>query len=280
MSRFENRRKVTMKSLLEKSDQILSKRQKIVLTSVIVALGFILITQPVNILFKRYYLVAILAFITYILTLISIWKGMTKTKAVLLLVLPVYYLVAFTGFYFLFKYVRWLTRLPASVFFGISFYWLILSQNILNVASDRAIPLYRAASTANFVYTIFSFILIVSIVYSLSLPFYWNGLVVAVLSFPLSLQSLWSIKMENLDSRIVVYSFLISLVLGESAVALSFWPQSPLVNALLLNSINYIFLGILSEYLRDRLKKKVILEYAQIGGGIMTLIILLTYFFN
>jgi hypothetical protein len=69
-------------------------------------------------------------------------------------------------------------------------------------------------------------------------------------------------------------------VLGESAVALSFWPQSPLVNALLLNSINYIFLGILSEYLRDRLKKKVILEYAQIGGGIMTLIILLTYFFN
>lgn len=269
-----------MKALLEKSDRILSKRQKIVVTSMLVALGFILITQPVNILFKRYYLVAILGFLTYILTLISLWKGMTVTKAILLLILPVFYVIAFPGFYFLFKYVRWLTRLPVAVFFGISFYWLILSQNILNVASDRAIPLYRAASTANFVFTIFSFILIVSIIFSLNLQFYWNGLIVAIMSFPLSLQSLWLVKMEKVDSRIIIYSIIVSLILGESAVALSFWPQSPLVNALLLNSINYIFLGILLEYLRDRLKKKVIIEYAQIGGGLMLLIFLLTNFFS
>lgn len=269
-----------MKTILKKSDQFLSKRQKIVITSIIVTLGFILITQPVNILFRRYYLVAVLALIAYILTVISIWRGLSKTKAILLLVLPVYYVIAFTGFYFLFKYVRWLTRLPAAVFFGVSFYWLILSQNILNVASDRAIPLYRAASTANFVYTIFSFILIVSIVLSLDLSFYWNGLLVALFSFPLTLQSLWAVKMDKLDSRILVYSFLLALILGESAVALSFWPQSSLVNALLLNSINYVFLGILSEYLRDRLKKKVIIEYSQIGGGLMLLIFLITIIFD
>ena len=269
-----------MKAILEKSDKFLSKRQKIVATSIIVTLAFILITQPVNVLFKRYYLVAVLGLLTYILTLISLWKGMTLTKAVLLLILPVFYVIAFPGFYFLFKHVRWLTRLPAAVFFGISFYWLILSQNILNVASDRAIPLYRAASTANFVFTIFSFILIVSIVFSLNLSFYWNGLIIAGLSFPFSLQSLWAIKMEKIDSRLIVYSVIISLILGESAAALSFWPQSPLVNALLLNSINYIFLGILSEYLRDRLKKRVIIEYAQIGGGLMLLIFLLTILFG
>lgn len=269
-----------MKSLLEKSDQILHKRQKIVLSSIIIAFGFILITQPVNVLFKRYYLVAVLGAIAYVLILISLWKGMTKTKAVLLLILPVFYVIAFPGFYFLFKYVRWLTRLPAALFFGLSLYWLILSQNILNVASDRAIPLYRAASTANFVYTIFSLILIVSIVFSLNLPFYWNGLIVAIVSFPLSLQSLWSIKMEKLDSQIIVYSFVISLILGESAMALSFWPQASLVTALYVNSICYIFLGVLSEYLRDRLRKKAILEYSQIGGGLILIIFFLTNFFN
>lgn len=269
-----------MKTFLEKSDQVLSKRQKFVIVSIVVTLGFILITQPVNVLFKRYYLVAILAGVTYVLTLISLWKGMTRSKAILLFILPVLYVVAFLGFYFLFKYVRWLTRLPAALFFGVSFYWLVLSQNILNVASDRAIPLYRAASTANFVYTIFTFILLVGIIFSLSLPFYWNGLLVAVVSFPLSLQSLWSIKMEKLSSQIVVYSIILSLILGESAVALSFWPQAPLVNALYVNSINYIFLGILSEYLRDKLKKRVIIEYSQIGGGLMLVIFLLTSFFG
>lgn len=269
-----------MKNLLEKSEKILNKRQKIVVTSVLLTLGFILITQPVNVLFRRYYLVLILGVAGYILMLFSLWKGMTRQKALLLFILPVFYVCAFTGFYFLFKYVRWLTRLPAAIFFGVSFYWLVLSQNILNVASDRAIPLYRAASTANFVYTIFTFILVVSIVFSLNLPFYWNGLIVGVLSFPLSLQSLWSVKMEKLNSQLVVYSFVISVVLGESAVALSFWPQAPLITSLLINSINYIFLGILSEYLRDRLKKKVILEYSQIGGGLMLFIFLLTNFFS
>lgn len=269
-----------MKSLLEKSDQILNKRQKIVFSSIIIALGFIMITQPVNVLFKRYYLAAVLGAIAYILILVSLWKGMTKTKAVLLLILPVSYVITFPAFYFLFKYVRWLTRLPAALFFGLSLYWLILSQNILNVASDRAIPLYRAASTANFVYTIFTLILVVSIVFSLNLPFYWNGLIIAVVSFPLSLQSLWSIKMEKLDAQIIVYSFVISLILGESALALSFWPQASLVSALYVNSIYYVFLGILSEYLRDRLRKKVILEYSQIGGGLMLIIFFLTNFFN
>lgn len=269
-----------MKSILEKSDIFLSKRQKIIITAILVTLGFILITQPVNILFRRYYLVILLGVVTYLLTLISLWKGMTKTKAILLFILPVFYCSSFLGFYFLFKSIRWLTRLPAALFFGISFYWLILSQNILNVASDRAIPLYRAASTANFIYTIFSFVLVVSIIFSLNLHFYWNGLLVAIFSLPLSIQSLWAIKMEKLDAQILVYSFIISLILGESAVALSFWPQAPLINALYINSISYIFLGILSEYLRDKLKKKVILEYAQIGGGLIIIIFLLTSFFN
>lgn len=269
-----------MKAILEKSDQFLSKRQKIVITTIIITFGFILITQPVNVLFKRYYLVAIIGVVTYALTLISLWKGMTRSKAILLFILPVLYVVAFLGFYFLFKYVRWLTRVPAAIFFGISFYWLVLSQNILNVASDRAIPLYRAASTANFVYTIFTFILLVGIIFSLNLSFIWNGLLVAIVSFPLSLQSLWSIKMEKMSSQIVVYSIVLSLILGESAVALSFWPQAPLINALYVNSINYIFLGILSEYLRDKLKKRVILEYSQIGGGLMLIIFFLTNFFG
>src|SRR3989344_1716844 len=87
-----------MKSFLEKSDQILSKRQKIVLTSIVITLGFILITQPVNILFKRYYLVAVLGLLAYVLTLVSLWKGMTRSKAILLFILPIFYIVFFFFF--------------------------------------------------------------------------------------------------------------------------------------------------------------------------------------
>jgi hypothetical protein len=160
-----------MKALLEKSDQFLTKRQKLVITAIVATLGFILITQPINVLFKRYYLIPILGAVVYILSLISLWKGMTRSKALLLLILPILFCMAFTSFFFLFKYVRWLTRIPAAIFFLISFYWLLLSQNILNVAADRAIPLYRAASTANFVYTVFAFILLVTIIFSLNLRF-------------------------------------------------------------------------------------------------------------
>lgn len=259
---------------------ILNKRQKIIITSVIVTFGFILTTQSMIVVFHKYYFILLFALLSYILSIWALWPGINKTKAVVLLILPVCYCTAVPGFYFLFQTIRWLTRLPMAVFFGLSFYCLLLSQNVLNVASDRAIPLYRAASTANFIYTIFTLILLESIIFSFNLPFYWNGVLTFLISYPLILQNIWTIKIEKINSQILVYSGILSLILGEISIALSFWQVSPLVASLYMNWIFYVLLGIISELVKDRLAGRVVLEYIGVGAFLFFITFLTTSFYN
>lgn len=254
----------------------LTKRQKIVITSIILFLGFIFTTQTINIIDKRYYFIFILGGIAYLLSLWSLWEGMTKTKALILLILPTVYCIGMVSFYFLFREIRWLTRLPMAVFFGLSFYLLLLSQNVFSVASIRTIPLYRAASSTSFVYTILTSILMFVVIFSFELPFYWNGLLTAVAVFPLFLQILWSVKMDRVDSQITVYSIGLSLIVGELAIAFSFWPQLPFVRSMFLAAIIYALLGIVLEFVRDRLSGKVVIEYGSVGVGIFIFVFAIT----
>jgi hypothetical protein len=269
-----------MKNLLIILDSLLSKRQKIIVTTFIISIGFLIVTHQNTVLFRKYHYVAILALISYLLCIWSMLKGMTKTKAILVFILPIYYIVAMIGFYFLFQQIRWLTRIPVALFFGASFYWLLLSQNVFHVASDRAIPLYRAATTANFVYSIFTLILIHSIIFSFNLPFYWNGVLIFGVSLPIIIQSLWAVKIGPLTSHIAVYSAVISLILAEAGIALSFWSASPLVLSLFLNSISYALVGIVLDLLKERTNKRVILEYSSVGGILFSIIFFITTLFT
>lgn len=246
----------------------LSKRHKIIITSIVLFLGFLFATQTINIIYRNYYFIFGLAVLSYLLSLWSLWEGMTKLKAVVLLILPVFYCLGLTSFYFLFREVRWLTRIPMALFFGMSFYLLLLSQNVFNVAAQRTIPLYRAASSTGFVFTVFTCILLYVVIFSFELPFYWNAPLIALASFPLFLQTLWSVKMASIDSQTVVYSVGLSLIIGECALALSFWPQIPFVRSLFLASIIYSLLGITLEFSRERLGKRVVAEYGVVGVGI------------
>lgn len=265
-----------MKNFLTTLDSILSKRQKIIITTFVVTLGFVIITHRNIVVFRKYYFVAILGLIAYLLTLWSLRQGMNKTKAFMVIILPFIYSIAFTLFYFLFQHIRWLTRIPVAIFFGLSFYCLLLAQNVFHVASDRAIPLYRAASTANFVYTVLTLLLIHSIIFSLNLNFYFNGLLIFTLSFPLILQTLWSTKIEGVSTQVVVYAIIFSLLIAEGGVALSFWPAPPLVLSLYLNSITYGVLGVVLEVLKDRLNTKVVYEYGLVAGVLFFTILTLT----
>lgn len=261
-------------------DSIFSKRQKIILSVTIITLGFIITTHRNIVVFRKYYFIFGLGFLAYILALWSLRQGMTRTKALTIFVLPVMYTLAFTSFYFLFQHIRWLTRIPVAIFFGLSYYCLLLSQNVFHVASDRAIPLYRAASTVNFVYTVFTLILIHSIIYSLSLNFYLIGVLIFVLSFPLILQMLWSAKIEGITTQIVVYSAVFSLILAEGGAALSFWSAPPLVLSLYLNSLTYGVLGIILEVLKDRINSRVVYEYGLAAAVLFITIFSLTTYFS
>ncbi|OGE19357.1 hypothetical protein A3J19_04240 [Candidatus Daviesbacteria bacterium RIFCSPLOWO2_02_FULL_41_8] len=251
----------------------LNKRHKIIISSALLTIG-LLSTQLVD-FNLRFKFLAGLSVLAYILSLWSLWEGLNLTKALILMILPTFFTLAVASFYFLLP-VRWLTRLPVAFLFGLTFYLLLLAQNVFNVASLRTIPLYRAASTASFLFTLLSAFFIYHVVFAFNLLFLWNGVLVALFSFPLILQVLWSIQMEErISSAIIIQSFILSLILGELALSFSFWPSPTTIWSLALSSAMYVLLGLTTQKLRGKLNSRVVWEYTGIG-----VIVLLISFFT
>lgn len=251
-----------MKNIFE-----MNKRQKIIIISSLLTIGLIS-TQLVD-FNLRFKFIAGLGVLAYFLSLWALWEGLNLTKAIILLILPTFYTLAVASFYFLLP-VRWLTRLPVAILFGLTFYLLILAQNVFNVAAIRTIPLYRAASTAAFLFTLLSAFFIFNVVYAFNLPFYWNGMLIFAISFPLILQVLWSIEMEDrVAVATVAQSLILSLLMGEIALSLSFWPMATTIWSLSLASSLYVLLGLILQVLRGSVSKKVITEYLLIGLAIL-----------
>lgn len=242
---------------------ITNKRQKIIISTILITLGLIS-TQLVD--FElRFKFIAGLSVAAYLLSIWALWEGLNPTKALILMILPTFFTAAVASFYFLLE-VRWLTRLPVAALFGLTFYLLLLAQNVFNVASIRTIPLYRAASTASFLFTLLSAFFILHVIFALKMLFIWNGVSVSLISFPLILQVLWSIDMEDkLSSSLVIQSAILSLIIGEFALALSFWPVSNIIWSLSLSSTMYIILGLTTQVLRGKGSRRVVWEYLGIG---------------
>ena len=157
------------------------------------------------------------------------------------------------------------------------FYLLLLAQNVFNVAAIRTIPLYRAASTASFLFTLLSTFFIFNVIYAFNLLFLWNGLVVLLISFPLVLQSLWTIGMEDwVSSHVLVQSLCLSLILAELALSFSFWPMPTTIWSLSLSSSMYVLLGLATQFLRGKGNKRVVWEYLGIWAIVLTVSFLAT----
>lgn len=252
----------------------LNKRQKIILAAILLTIG-LLSTQLVDFTL-RFKFIAGLSVLAYILSLWSLWEGLNLTKAVVLMILPVFFTGAVASFYFLLP-VRWLTRLPVAVLFGLFVYLLLLAQNVFNVASIRTIPLYRAASTAAFLFTLLSAFFIFNVIYAFNLLFILNGVAVFLISLPLILQVLWSINMEDkVSAAVFVQSLVLSAVMGELALAFSFWPMPPTIWPLALSSSMYVLLGLTTNFLRSRGSRRLVLEYLGIGAIVLTVSFLAT----
>lgn len=246
----------------------MTKRQKIITAAVILSVG-LLFTQLVPV-YLRYQFIMSITLLAYALSIWALWEGLTRTKAILLMILPVTFTLAVASYYFLLP-IRWLTRVPVALLFGLSFYTLLLAQNVFNVASIRTIPLYRAASTAAFVLTLVTASLLFNVLFSFQWPFWQNGVAVIAISFPLILQVIWSIEMEGLTSVEVMYSFVISLIMAELAIVFSFWPVSNAIASVLLTTTLYTGLGITTDMLRDRLNSNIIRGYLWAGAVVFVI---------
>lgn len=255
-----------------------TKRQKIIISAILLTIG-LLSTQLVN--FElRFKFIAGLGVAAYFLSLWALWEGLNLTKALVLLILPTLYTLGVSSYYFVLP-IRWLTRFPVAFIFGLFFYFLLLAQNVYNVAAIRTIPLYRAASTATLLFTWITALLFYNVIDSFNLMFLWNGVVVFLISFPLILQSLWSIEMkDSISIDILVKSLIISLVVGEFGFALSFWPPVPTfittMWALELSVVLFIVLGMSSDFLRKRLNKREVGWYVVVGTFLLLATLLTT----
>ena len=159
------------------------------------------------------------------------------------------------------------TRLPAVIFYGLGIYALCLTVNIYTVAAIRTIALLRAARGVGFVLTLVTSFLIYDTILSIKAPLLVTSASSAVISFPLFLQGFWTIPLEKkISKELVMMSLVSSLIIGEVAVSLFFWPVTVVVGSLFLTVTAYVLLGLGQAKLEARLFAQTIREYLFVGA--------------
>lgn len=252
----------------------ITKRQKIVLMAVFLAV--VLITTQTVPESLRYWAIGFLAVSTIFLSIFALWGELSGTRYFLLLLLPVYFVVGASLFYFLLP-VRWLTRLPFAFLFGISVYLLMLTSNIYNVAAIRTIALLRAAHAVGLLFSLVATFFLTNVLFSLHLPFYLIVLGVVGIMGPLYLIGLWSYELEDFISRrVFVYSAIFTLVSAEVGLVLSFWPVVPTAGALSMTTVMYVLLGLGQLHFEDKLKPRVFWEHIIVSLLVLVVIVIST----
>lgn len=238
----------------------ITKRQKFVFVSLILTVALLLI-QLTETNF-RYQMILVFGVLSFLLSIFALWGDLKKIEWLTLFILPTAFSVGVSLFYFLLP-VRWLTRLPFAVLYGVSIYAILLSENIFNIAAIRTIQLYQAALAVCSFLTILTFFLFSNIIFSFHLAGYSNFIFFFIVSFFGFLINLWNIRLEPyLDKKLAKIILSLSLVIAEMALAVSFWPVVPLISSLFLTTIFYLYLVISQSYLSQKPLGNLFWEYS------------------
>lgn len=237
----------------------ITKRQKFILMSGFLTLVLVATqTVPESL---RLEAIGFLALSTLFLAIFALWGELSGIKYFLLTLLPVYFVTGSSLFYFLLP-VRWLTRLPFALTFGISVYLLMLTSNIYNVAAIRTIALIRAAHAVGLLFSIVSAFFLVNVLFSLHLPFYLLVGGVLLVVGPLYFVGLWSYELkDHISHKVIVYTSIFTLVNVQVALVLSFWPVVPINGALVIVTIMYVLLGLGQFVFQEKMKTRVVWEH-------------------
>lgn len=210
----------------------------------------------------------------YLLTYFSLIEGIERIEWFTLFLMPIILTVSFYLFYFLFP-VRWLTRLPFMVLYGISIYAALLCSNIFNVGVEKSLQLYRAAFSINFFYQAVVIFLFSNALFSFKPNFLVNSLIVFLIGLLLAFQIIWSVKLDlKVEKKTVLYALLVGLFLGELALIGSFVPLKSTILALFLASSYYSLSGLIYSYIDQRLFNETVREYLSVWIIVLVLTLL------
>lgn len=251
----------------------MTKRRRLILEAFILAIGFF-ITQFVDITW-RYWSIGILGLVTYFLTAWVLKEDLTPVGWITVLIPPVTYVVLTNLFYFLLPQGI-LIRIFIFIFFSIGLYAVLLTENIFSVANSfRTIKLLRAAQAIGFFITLVTAFFGYNTVFSFKAIGWINFALIFLISLPIILPSLWSISLEGrIVPRLVFYSLVLSFIIAQMALMISFWPVTITTASLFLISSLYVGLGIMQAQFSERLFENTLREFIQVG----IIIYIITFF--
>jgi len=257
---------------LEKKMAKIEKRLRFIIA--VFSLSFLLMMATFFYFDKALFFIPILILATYFFTYFSLLEDIKKIEWLMLFLMPVFLSVVFYLFYFLFP-VRWLTRLPFIIFYGISMYAVLLSSNIFNVGVEKSLALYRAAFSVNFFYQILLVFFVFNILFSFRQDFFINGIVTFVVIFLFSLQLLWTVHLKKvIEKEIVFYSLFLAAIVSEGVVVFSFLPVPITVFSLLPTGVYYSLAGLIYHFIDKRLFYQTIREFLVVLGFIFVVVFL------
>lgn len=167
-----------------------------------------------------------------------------------------------------------IVRIGFLTVFVVGYYASALSANIFNIAAIRDIQLRRVAHSIGFLTTVATALLFYLVIFSFHLTGLGNFLGIMIISFPLTFQALWTVKLERkIGERVIIFAAGATIILGEIAWVLSFYPISISVMALFLTAIFYEMVGIIQYYFDERLNKRIANEFILVAVAVFLIAI-------
>ncbi len=241
----------------------MTKRQKFVITAILLSLGFLGINFLDN--SYRFWAIGALSIVTVLCFIWSLWEGLGLNATLLTLVLPALFTLGVGIFWFLLPSVV-IARIPVILTYGLGIYALALTANIYSVSAIRNIALMRAAKGVGFVLTLLTAFLVFDAIFSLRVHVLLVMPLVFSSSFLLFLQGLWASDLDHqLEASIVKKSLVLGLGIVQVAVLLFFWPVTVVVGSLFLTIAVYVLLGLGQASIEGKLFKTTVREYLTIG---------------
>lgn len=212
--------------------------------------------------------------LTYGISSWTLSDDLQKHERFTIVPLPALYAGAVGLFYFLLP-ANLLTRVFVLVLFGIGMYALYLTSNIFSVAKGRTIQLLHAAHAIGFLFTLLTSLLFANTIFSLRFPFFINGALIGLAHFPLVLSSLWAVRLEtSVRKELYMLSTMLTLLLVELAMIMSFMPHTVWYQALFIMSLFYLGVSIIRSFLAERLFMNAVTEYSLVGVFLFALFLL------
>lgn len=251
----------------------IDKRQKFVIGMIVLSVGLFLSEFQFE---KAGIIVAVvLGLVTDLILYWAVKDDLEDNFSIGIFILPFFYSLAFALFYFLLP-TRLLFRLILTTLYAFGLYSLFLSENIFTVGAIRTIALLSGARIVSFVLTLLSYFFLTNTIFSLHQVVFLTIPLVALCTFPLVYQALWTYTIQKAPMPIRAWAGVISLCIIEVALAVWFWPSSPTVIALFLAGFLYTLVGLSHVWFEKRLFRSVMWEYVWVGVIVFFVLLLFT----